>query len=496
MSLDFLRRRKTLLSGVGLAAVAVVAFNIPASAVSPPGLHSANTGAYVGSVSGSYVLGAENTASGNPFNDYSIEGFLANDVGGVGVLGYGEPAKSYGVYGVTFGSNGIGVYGAGDGPTPAPNATPSLQTESTGVVGNSSSGDGVYGSTLFPNTSGDEFGESPVGGVMGVDLTTNGHENNGVVGMTTNGGYGVVGFSSDADVGSTDVAAYGGVEGTATGGDGVDGFSTTGFGVEGGSNSSAAVYGESTSGSGGDFVSGTGEGLTVQNDSSGYAADVLNTDASAGDGLVSQADFIGITGRAASFPLVLTNNSGTDEFYVDSSGNVYYGGSLNSFARTRNGFTASTFTARQASPTVEDVGTGSIVNGSGSVRLDPALVEQMDRSTAYHVFLTPDGDTNGLFVATKTAEGFVVRETRGGRSSLSFDYRIVASVDGQANRRMSLSRSAQLPVAPMVARSMSSTRGVVSAKRAALMRMQAAHIASHPIFVPQRNMAAEALHHI
>jgi hypothetical protein len=42
------------------------------------------------------------------------------------------------------------------------------------------------------------------------------------------------------------------------------------------------------------------------------------------------------------------------------------------------------------------------------------------------VFLTPQGDCNGLYVAQKSSAGFEVRELRGGRSSLTFDYRIVA----------------------------------------------------------------------
>ena len=50
--------------------------------------------------------------------------------------------------------------------------------------------------------------------------------------------------------------------------------------------------------------------------------------------------------------------------------------------------------------------------------------------------MTPNGDTNGLYVAMRTPTGFVVRETRGGRSTLSFDYRIVAHQYGGTGLRL------------------------------------------------------------
>ena len=54
----------------------------------------------------------------------------------------------------------------------------------------------------------------------------------------------------------------------------------------------------------------------------------------------------------------------------------------------------------------------------------------------YHVFLTPLGDCNGLYVTDKTATGFVVREFGGGISNVGFDYRIVAKRVGYEDQRM------------------------------------------------------------
>ena len=47
-------------------------------------------------------------------------------------------------------------------------------------------------------------------------------------------------------------------------------------------------------------------------------------------------------------------------------------------------------------------------------------------------------DTRGLYVSLKTPSGFEVREAQGGRSSLPFDYRIVARPLDAANDRLPL----------------------------------------------------------
>ncbi len=73
----------------------------------------------------------------------------------------------------------------------------------------------------------------------------------------------------------------------------------------------------------------------------------------------------------------------------------------------------------------EDFGKGRLGNGRGEVKLDAdfaALVHGDD----YHIFLTPRGDSNGLYVNGLTSSGFEVREQKGGTSSLEFDYRVVA----------------------------------------------------------------------
>ncbi len=73
------------------------------------------------------------------------------------------------------------------------------------------------------------------------------------------------------------------------------------------------------------------------------------------------------------------------------------------------------FSAHSTQPTVEDTGTAQLVAGAAGVRLDPAFAASIEPTAAYRVFVTPNGGTRGLFVASKSAGGFVVRESQAGR---------------------------------------------------------------------------------
>jgi hypothetical protein len=73
----------------------------------------------------------------------------------------------------------------------------------------------------------------------------------------------------------------------------------------------------------------------------------------------------------------------------------------------------------------EDFGLGTLQDGVAVVSIDPLFAETVNLD-AYHVFVTPLGDCQGLYVTDKTATGFEVRELGGGTANISFDYRIVA----------------------------------------------------------------------
>lgn len=98
----------------------------------------------------------------------------------------------------------------------------------------------------------------------------------------------------------------------------------------------------------------------------------------------------------------------------------------------------------------EDFGRARLVRGRGRVRLDPTFASVV-RTGDYHVFLSPEGLSHGLYVSRRTANGFEVREQHRGTSTVSFSYRIIArrkDVKAPRFKRVNLSRFAKLPRAP------------------------------------------------
>jgi len=84
----------------------------------------------------------------------------------------------------------------------------------------------------------------------------------------------------------------------------------------------------------------------------------------------------------------------------------------------------------------EDFGSGQLSNGSATINLEPTFAQTVNTDMGYHVFLTPKGDCEGLYLANQTSQGFEVRELRSGRSNIAFDYRIVARRRGYEGIRL------------------------------------------------------------
>ncbi len=76
-----------------------------------------------------------------------------------------------------------------------------------------------------------------------------------------------------------------------------------------------------------------------------------------------------------------------------------------------------------------DFGRGQLVNGKAIIKLDPILSKNIvvDENNHMKVFVQLEGDCNGVFVTNKTAEGFEVRELRGGNSNVPFSYMVTAN---------------------------------------------------------------------
>jgi hypothetical protein len=84
----------------------------------------------------------------------------------------------------------------------------------------------------------------------------------------------------------------------------------------------------------------------------------------------------------------------------------------------------------------EDAGAGQLSNGEAVVNIEAVFGETVNTGVEYRVFLTPNGDCKGLYVAQKSPTSFVVRELGGGHSSIAFDYRIMAKRVGYEKVRL------------------------------------------------------------
>lgn len=250
--------------------------------------------------------------------------------------------------------------------------------------------------------------------------------------------WGVYGLSATAD-------GVHGVTAATNGNSGASGIST------GTSGSAHGVYGRSSNGQGVYGTSSTDngvEGHSSGSGGSGIAGIQIGTSSGSGDGVYAES------ADSTNFYEALEAKADSSNTYIfegfnaktDGLCTIDYnaalactGGATVKNVRTRHvnasGQRVLAYAAESASATIDDVGTARMVGGAASVALHADFARVIDGNSPYYVFLTPLGDTRGLYVSLKTATGFQVRETGGGHSSLSFDYRIVGHpLDAQSDR--------------------------------------------------------------
>lgn len=86
---------------------------------------------------------------------------------------------------------------------------------------------------------------------------------------------------------------------------------------------------------------------------------------------------------------------------------------------------------------LEDFGSASLVKGRAIVKIDPIFLQSVNTEVNYYIFITPQGDNQGLYIAEKDKHSFVVKEVRNGKSNIKFDYRIIANRKGCEHTRLS-----------------------------------------------------------
>jgi hypothetical protein len=255
-----------------------------------------------------------------------------------------------------------------------------VSTAGSGIYGTSTSGFGVYGTTA---------GGTGISGVAGIATGAA----NGVYGYSSTG-IGV--FAATSESGAEALYADGG---------------TNSPGVYAQSVNSSAVIGHSTNANGGFFVTENSNTTALGtfnegNGDSGALFSVFSAGSPKGSCGVGGSGSLSCTGQLKSL--------------VDASGG------------TRK---VETYAVQSPENWMEDFGSGELQKGVAVVKIDPVFAETVSETADYHVFITPNGDSQGLYVIRKTADSFEVRESGGGTSSLSFDFRIVAKRRGYEGQR-------------------------------------------------------------
>ena len=319
---------------------------------------------------------------------------------------HGASSRGEGVHGES--NNGTGVFGESRADTS------DRQTQAAGVFGSSANQPipergqngtnvGVWGDSVIDIGVLGSSVDAPA--ISGFSQT-----NHGTVGISesSRGGAGVVGI------------AWGpgeGVVGQAQNNHGVHGISSTRAGVLGETSGTltAAVGGFSTTTSG-------VFGITTSSGSAGVIG------SNGGQANAWAGFFLGDVGCSRLFADSLIRvNSGTAVFggLVDVLGALIVAGLKLAVVPHPDGTYRGLYSLESPESWFEDFGRAKVVKGKAAVKLDPAFVAVV-RSDDYHIFLSPEGASKGLYMSRINRSGFEVREQEGGTSTLPFSYRVVA----------------------------------------------------------------------
>jgi len=395
---------------------------------------------------------------------FGVQGYISNSTGtGAGVFGSNAGP---GAIGSTYKGLASGVWG--DAGTFGTIGVLATADKGNGLVAynNSSTFSAIVGenqntatgaTSLAPGVFGLSF--APVGlGVVGSGPVHSSYFNNnvgfnpvGVVGdSSASAGIGVWGVtdSGTSIYGSTSFGT--GVFGLSSTGDGVVGNSSTNAGVSGGSTSGTGVFGISSDGNG---VYGEGDGLSGAGGAGVYAfgqngaTGVYATTNGLGSAVVGlnntdyylngqpTALFLNSGPTNQALPIALEAGTGTQvcQLYY---GNLACTGSKSAMVPLPDNRWVRLYAMESPQNWFEDFGTGTLSHGIASVQLEATFRDTVTSSEDYHVFLTPRGECEGLYVANMTAGGFEVRELHHGTANVAFDYRIVVLRKGYEKIRM------------------------------------------------------------
>jgi hypothetical protein len=270
--------------------------------------------------------------------------------------------------------------------------------------GHGSSSSAAYGVYGYAGNNGD--GQAYGGYFSTSSLGTGQHHGvyAGALGASSNPTYGSRGYANNSSSGQ----AYGGHFTTGPHGTGIH----TGVFSEGAGSSSASVYG----------VHGFVQNLSTGNVYAGYFRA-----SSSGSGIK-----YGV--YAAAHPD--SGYAGYFEGNVKITDTLVVLGSKSAAVRVNNDEYRLLYCVESTENWFEDFGEAQLVSGKAVVNIEELFSQTVNTSLTYHVFLTPGGECNGLYVTNKNPYSFEVRELNSGNSSLTFSYRIVAKRKGFEDIRL------------------------------------------------------------
>jgi len=208
-------------------------------------------------------------------------------------------------------------------------------------------------------------------------------------------------------------------------GNGVLGFSNQRNGVEGRSSSSIAsgVYGENSGG-------GYGVAGRTRSGDSNVAAILGESQGAAPEGFATGVYGYSENGYGGVF---VTGQAGSGAPFANSGGLRVVGeivksqGEYCEAMQHPDGSQRLMYAPLSPESWYEDFGRARLSSGQADVDLDAAFAAVLSiDDDHYHVFLSPEAETNGIYVSHRTATGFVVRECGDGSSDAEFSYRVVA----------------------------------------------------------------------
>jgi len=203
--------------------------------------------------------------------------------------------------------------------------------------------------------------------------------------------------------------------------------SSTGSSILGAVHGEAGVWGDTGAANGSTYTGVLG---TADGNFAGYFTN--NSQAAA---TLAAVNYYGANPSAIVLQAIGDNDGAVTGCFVEFNGNLLCTGAISGVVPS-GAKKISLYATQAAENWFEDAGSGQLSAGSARVAFDASFAQIANTNVEYSVFLTPKGDCEGLYVDNQTAQGFEVRELRGGHSNTGFAYRVMAKRKGSEKARL------------------------------------------------------------